>query len=72
VVRGDRTLHGFALRDARSPGGHKDMSSILDSWLTIAPSYMSTNAGGGGPDCRVSANENSYTHGAKINFVDLT
>ncbi len=37
----------------------------------IATSYMSPNAGGGG-GCGVSANEDSFTQGAQINFGDLT
>jgi hypothetical protein len=49
---------------ASNAGGHKEMSS------TLAPSYMSPNAGEG--VCGVSANENSCTHGAQINFGDLT
>jgi hypothetical protein len=37
---------------------------------TLAPSYMSPNAGEG--ICGVSANEYSCVHGAQINFGDLT
>ncbi len=35
---------------------------------------MSPNAGGweGGGGCEVSVNEYSFTHGAQINFGDLT
>jgi hypothetical protein len=33
---------------------------------------MSPNAGGGGKSCGVSANEYSCTHGAQMNFGDLT
>jgi hypothetical protein len=38
----------------------------------MAPSYTSPNAGGGGYECGVSANEYSCAHGAQINFGDLT
>ncbi len=39
----------------------------------VAPSYMSTNAGGGVvAACGVSANEYSCAHEAQINFGDLT
>ncbi len=37
------------------PGGYKEMSFILAD--AIAPSYMVQNAGGGGGELRVSANE---------------
>ncbi len=43
-----RILHSSG---SASPGGHKEMSSI------IAPSYMSPLAGGGGVCGEVSANE---------------
>jgi hypothetical protein len=53
-------------------GGPKKMSSILAD--QIAPSYVSPNAGGGGGGggCRVSTDEYSCAHEAKINFGDLT
>ncbi len=48
------------------------MSSTYLGW-PIAPSYMSPNAGEGG-SCGVSYNEYScaQSHGAQINFADLT
>ncbi len=43
------------------------------SWLTNrALVYMNPNAEGGGGGCGASANECSCTHGAQINFGDLT
>ncbi len=46
------------------------MQGVTKRCRLIAPSYMSPNAGGG--RCGVSANEYICTHGAQINFEDLT
>ncbi len=52
-----------------SEGSQRDI--VYLGWL-IAPSYMSPNAGGVEGVCGVSANEYSCSHGAQINFGDLT
>jgi hypothetical protein len=44
------------------------LSLLFNSALVYEPK----NAGAGGGGCRVSANEFSSAHGAKINFRDLT
>ncbi len=63
----DRFFLNFRIR-----GSHRD---VVNLGRRIAPSYMSPNAGGragGGGGCGVLANEYSCTHGAQINFGDLT
>ncbi len=42
------------------------------SWLTNSAHVYEPKCGGRVGSCRVSANEYSCTHGAQINFVDLT
>jgi hypothetical protein len=42
------------------------------SWLTKRPNIWAQTQEGGGGCCGVSANEYSCTHGAQINFGDLT
>ncbi len=61
---------GVLARKLCTRGSLTDVVYLACGW-PIAPSYVSPNAGGGG-NGGVSANEYSCTHGAQINFGDLT
>ncbi len=70
VITQNLVLHSPSKKIISPRGLQRDVVYLCGP---IAPLYMSPNAGGrGGGTCGISVNDYSCTHGAQINFGDLT